>query len=172
MSGGIELGAEELRPHAPSGQRFSLGLPQDWQVLLDSHPGVPFVGVAPEPDAWGFRTNVVVTVERLDHGTTLEFWQAGADQALPTTPTDYLLLDLQPVPVGELAGLRRLAHHDAGGRAVTMEQWTVLDARCGFTITASASTLAYPVVADRFAQIAGTFQIEANLTDSQVDSSA
>lgn len=170
MSGGIDLEAEGLCRHAPPGQRFALALPRDWHVHLDSYTDVPLVGVTPEPDAWGFRTNVVVTVERLDQGTTVESWQASADQVLPTTLNDYLLLDLQPAPIGEHTGLRRLAHHDAGGRAVTMEQWTVLDAGCGFTLTASTSTLAYPAVADRFAQIAETFGVAADLTPSQAKS--
>lgn len=170
MVSGIEPDADGFRRQVCLEHGFAVGLPAGWEVYLDTYPGVALVGLAPQADEWGFRTNVVVTVERLEAGTTLETWQANADQLLPQTLAEYLLLDLEQVQVGEHRGIRRLAHHAADGRAVTMEQWTVLEAGGGFSLTASTSTLGCPALAGRLAEIAGTFGIDIDLMASQTDS--
>jgi hypothetical protein len=168
---GIEPDADApLIEHRHPGHGFAISLPAGWQVHLDEPEGVALLGVEPEPDPWGFRTNVVVTVEDLNDEVTLAGWQAGATALLPETLSDYLLLDLQAGHVGAHAGLRRLAHHDADGRAVTMEQWATIDGARGFTLTASVSTLAYPGVSVRLAAIAGTFQLRAHPTHRWIDS--
>jgi hypothetical protein len=167
---GIEPDANaSLVGHRHPGHGFAISLPDGWQVRLDEPAGVALLGVEPEADPWGFRTNVVVTVEDLNDEVTLAGWQAGATALLPETLTDYLLLDLQSGHVGERAGLRRLAHHDADGRAVTMEQWATIEGARGFTLTASVSTLDYPGVSVRLAAIARTFQIRTHPTRRQID---
>lgn len=143
--------------HADS-RGFSLELPTDWQVHVDPQPDLALVAIAPEPDPWGFRSNVVVTVERLDRGITLQSWQDGAEATLPEVLVDFLLIDRQDVYAGERAGICRLAHHDAGGRAITMQQWACLAERHGCTVTASVSTLAFPQLADELAAIGESFR--------------
>lgn len=136
---------------------FAVSLPPDWQMLVDPRADVALAGLHPEVDPWGFRTNVLVTLDDLDRGMTVQAWQAGADKLLPTVMVDYLLLDRQDVHVGPRAGVRRLAHHASDGHSLTMEQWAVIDGRRGFTLTATVSTLAYPRLADLLAQLAATF---------------
>lgn len=138
---------------------FALALPPDWELLVDPRVDVAFVALEPTVDPWGFRTNVLVTLDNLDRGMTLGAWQDGADKLLPAVLKDYLLLDREDVHVGPGAGVRRLAHHDADGRAITMEQWATVEARCGITVTASVSTLAYPTYADRLTAIGTSLHI-------------
>lgn len=155
----------DQRVEHPEG--FAVAVPAEWTVQVDPEPGLALVALEGAPDPWGFRTNVVVTVEPLDAGMTLRAWQDGADLQLPEALRDYLPLDAEPVRVGEQAGLRRLAHHDAQGRAVTMEQWTVAAGRRGYTLTATVSTLAYPTAADQLADIGATFRVGPDLTEGQ-----
>lgn len=163
MPTGIEPDADApLIRHRHPGHGFAISLPPEWQVRLDEPDGVALLGIEPEPDPWGFRTNVVVTVENLGAEVMLPDWQAAATELLPQTLTDYLLLDLQAGHVGEQPALRRLAHHDADGRAVTMEQWATIEGSRGFTLTASVSTLAYPGVSQRLAAMATTFRIQVD----------
>jgi hypothetical protein len=165
---GIEPDADRpLVEHRHPEHRTAISLPPTWTVRLDEPEGVALLGIETETDPWGFRTNLVITVENLDRGTNLHSWQAGATKLLPEALTDFLLLDLQPANVGECPGLRRLAHHDADGRAVTMEQWATIDGDRGLTLTASVSTLAYAGLAGQLAAIAGTFRVAAHLTQSQ-----
>lgn len=157
----------DRRVEHPDG--FAVSVPGGWTVQVDPRPGLALVAHEPEPDAWGFATNVVVTVEPLDAGMTLRAWQDGAEAQLPEALREYLPLDSEPVRIGELGGLRRLAHHDAHGRAVSMEQWTVAAGRRGYTLTASVSTLAYPTAADRLTGIAASFLVGPGLTDPQIE---
>lgn len=149
-----------LREHHHPGAGFKMGLPAGYDVELDPRPEIALAGIAADPDPWGFRTNVVVSTDALDRGMTLRAWQSGADALFERTLTDYLLLDIEHVHVGERAGVRRLAHHNAQGRAITMEQWSTVDGTRGYTLTASVSTLAYPALAYDLAAIAATFRVE------------
>lgn len=137
---------------------FAFEVPAAWKAVTDPQPEAAFVAVAPEPDPWGFRTNVVLTLETVDRGMTLAAWQNGADLLLPQVLKDYLPIDREDVHVGSRSGLRRLGHHDAGGRSITIEQWCCLAGREGCTLTASVSTLAYPAFADELAAIGQSFR--------------
>ncbi|MGQ0465028.1 MAG: hypothetical protein ACT4QG_06870 [Sporichthyaceae bacterium] len=141
---------------------FAFDVPGSWEVRVDPRADVAVVALDPVVDDWGFRTNVLVTLDQVDRGMTLAAWQEGAEKMLGGVLQEYLLLDLEDVHVGERAGIRRLAHHNAEGRAITMEQWTVLDGRRGFTLTASVSTLAYPRVAPTLARIGDTLRVGAH----------
>lgn len=138
---------------------FSVDLPEAWEVRVDPRADVAVVALDPVVDDWGFRTNVLVTLDQLDRGLTLAAWQEGAERMLGEVLEEYLLLDLEDVHIGQRAGIRRLAHHNAEGRAITMEQWTVLDGRRGFTLTASVSTLAYPRVTATLARIGDSLRV-------------
>src|SRR5206468_177335 len=64
-------------------------------------------------------------------------------------PTDYLLLDLERLPVAGLPGGRRLARHvSPEGVDLTMEQWFVLVDGAGITVTATVDSWRYDAVTD------------------------
>jgi hypothetical protein len=74
---------------------------------------------------------------------------------LPRALGDYLLVDLERVEIDGHPGGRRLAHHvDEAGRALTLEQWFVLDGDRGWTLTATVDTLRYDELADTCATAA------------------
>ena len=129
------------------------------EVHLDPNPHLALVGLCPEADPWGFRSNAVVVLDRLDRGMTLWAWQDGADQLMPGQLRDYLPIDRAPVQIGDRAGVQRLAHHNADGRSVTMAQWATVDGARGYTLTVSVSTLAYPHLVETVAHIGASFQI-------------
>lgn len=160
-------GVGDLSEHRHPRVPFAVALPTPWKITVDPRADVALLGIAPEADAWGFRTNVVVTVDELDRGMTLRSWQGGANNLLPNVLVDYLLLDLEHVHVGDRAGVRRLAHHNAGGRAVTMEQWATTATGRGYTLTVSVSTFAYPSLSDELNAIGLSFRV-SSMTDHQV----
>ncbi len=137
---------------------FSLPLPRTW--LRVERPEPPVALVALEPPHDGFRASLVVTVEALPEGGDLERWQAGSDELLARTLTDYLLIDREHVQRdGRTVVVRRLAqylHQDSV--AVTVEQWAQTAAGRGYTLTATVATMAYDSLADLFDQVAGRFE--------------
>lgn len=136
---------------------FSLPLPDGWERAEDT-PGVALVAVEPERDG-RFRSNVVVTIEQLPPGTTLQAWEEGGDALLPRMLDRYLRLDDDRVGLGEHQARRTLAHHTtAEGHAVTMQQWTLVAGACGYTLTASTRTLDFDQVADLFTALAEGFR--------------
>lgn len=157
---GDDLTVPQLATHGHLSARFVVTLPEDWIVHLDPNPQLALVALCPEADPWGFRSNAVVVVDELDPGMTLWAWQDGADQLMPGQLRDYLLIDRQPVRLGERAGVRRLAHHNADGRSVTMAQWATVVGLHEYTLTASVSTLAYPSLADTLARIGAGFRVD------------
>lgn len=137
----------------------TVDLPLDWTVRVDPAPGIAVLGVAPATTT-PFRGNAAVTIGAVPAEMTLREWQAGTDQILPGTMEQYQLLDLEHITVSGLAGVRRLAHHVAGGIPVTMQQWAVLapgtdagpgaapaDGR-GITLTVTVATADVAAVAD------------------------
>jgi hypothetical protein len=105
-------------------------------------------------DPGRFRANLVLTC---DDTTAMTFrdWQAATDEVLPHVLDDYLLVDLERIELDGHPGGRRLAHHaDAAGRALTMEQWFVLDGDRGWTLTATCETWSYDELAEAFAAVA------------------
>lgn len=115
----------------------------------------PVDRAAPE----AFRANVVLVREDLGD---LDFraWQTAADEVMPSTLTDYLLLDLEHVEVAGRPGGRRLAHHvEPGGRAVVMEQWFTCQARTGYTVTTTVDVHRFDPLADLLAGIGASLEI-------------
>jgi DcrB len=135
---------------------FSLPLPEAWE-RIDDTPGVPLVAVQPDRDGW-FRASVVVTIEKLTPGATLAESMTSGDELLERALQRYVRIDDEPVEMDGRPARRVLAHHTTEeGHAVTMEQWTLVENGCGYTLTASAGTLDYDQVADLFTTMAEGF---------------
>lgn len=116
--------------------------------------GAALVAAEPVDVEAAFRANLVVTVEELaaDVDGIDSYTDAGIALQRELL-LDYRLVDR--VLDGDRA--RTLAHHDVGGQAVTIEQWQLVSAGRGYTITASCWTLDYDALADAFATTAETF---------------
>lgn len=128
--------------------------------MREPPPTTLWAAVEPrEPDDSGrFRANAVLTC---DDATNMSFrdWQVATDEVLPRALDDYLVIDLEKVEVDGRPGGRRLAHHvDGDGRALTMEQWFVLEGDRGWTLTATCETWSYDDLAEAFAALAATWR--------------
>lgn len=145
----------DLLEHAGTGARLSV--PTGWEVFSGGPGEVAHaVGAALEPPREGaeaaapaaaFRANLVLAVVP----TRLDFrqWQVNTDLLLPQVLHDYLLLDLERLPVAGLPGGRRLARHvSPEGVDLTMEQWFVLVDGAGITVTATVDSWRYDAVTD------------------------
>jgi hypothetical protein len=136
---------------------FTIALPAGWE-LTDDVPGVALIAVEPARDGW-FRSNVVVTVEHLATGVALEQWASAADGLLERALNRLLWLDDELVEIDGRQARRTLSHHTLPeNHAVTMEQWALVEACSGYTLTASAGTVDYDLLADVFEEIAGRFR--------------
>ncbi len=117
-------------------------------------------------DSRRFRANAVLTC---DDTTQMSFrdWQVATDEVLPRALADYLVIDLEKVEIDARQGGRRLAHHvDADGRALTMEQWFVLEGDRGWTLTATCETWSYDDLAEAFAAIAANWRPVSGIATS------
>lgn len=124
-------------------------VPVGWERLDEPLPTTLWVAVEPADGEPGrFRGNLVLTCDDVT-GISFRDWQVATDDLLPRSLTDYLLIDLERIEIDGHPGGRRLAHHvDAGGRALTMEQWFVRDGDRGWTLTATIDTWRYDELAD------------------------
>jgi hypothetical protein len=92
----------------------------------------------------------VVTIEQLPVDMDLDGCvEAGLGQLEPALQR-WLLLDLEQTEIGGRPAHRTLGHHLTEMGAVTMEQWTLVEAALGYTLTASVGTLEYVELADLF----------------------
>lgn len=152
-----------MRMHLDPTTGVALPLPEEWETLDTPPEGTALVAVEPaEGDR--FRTNVVVTLD--DVGPmSLRDWQAGNDRLLPNALRDYVLIDLELLPVDGHDGVRRLAHHTVeavtgGPQAVTMEQWATVVDGTGYTVTVSAATLRHPELHDELRRVAAGVRLD------------
>ncbi|MGQ0465804.1 MAG: hypothetical protein ACT4QG_10850 [Sporichthyaceae bacterium] len=154
---GTAMIGSNTRYHDPWG-RFSLAVPEGWEVVGEPRVALPLVAVESQrPEA--FRANLVFTASSLPEEMTLRDWQMGTDALLPTTLSDYLLLDLEHVEIDGVAGIRRLYCHVASGFAVTGEQWAVVHAGRGLALTATVATVDWDDVADAMAECASRLRL-------------
>jgi hypothetical protein len=136
---------------------FTIPVPAAWE-LVDDAPGVALIAVEPERDGW-FRSNVVVTLEHLAPGSTLDAWTASGEGLLEQALHRYLRLDDELMVIDGRQARRTLSHHTTpDNHAVTMEQWSMVEGCSAYTVTASAATLAYDGLADAFEEIACRFR--------------
>ena len=121
-----------------AGGFVSVEVPDGWEQAPDPYPGIELVVVEPEQEGL-FRANLVVTVT--DVAMSFGDWQKGTDVFLAGELHDYLLLDLERMPVGGHPGARRLATHaTAENQSVTVQQWMTLVGGRGVTLSASCGT--------------------------------
>lgn len=148
----------DLLAYRHSRARFSMSLPPTWERIEDPRETLALVALEPDRQA-GFRANLVVTLDRLPPGLDLDGWQSRAEDLLPRTLNDFLLLDRERLERDDRVTMRRLFHHAAPDHgAVTVEQWATLDDGVGYTLSASIGTLAYDSLADLFAEVGRTFR--------------
>jgi hypothetical protein len=141
---------------------FSLPLPQSWERVEDTE-GVALIAVEPERPPW-FRVNLVVTIEQLGASMDLSSWTAAGHDLLQQVLQRPLLLDLEHTEIGGRPARRALVHHTTEAGAVTVEQWTLIEATLGYTVTASVGTLEYDDLADLFATVAAGFRPDPAFT--------
>jgi hypothetical protein len=142
--------------------RFALALPDGWD-LIEEMEGIALVALEPRSAA-GFQANLVVTIERLAPGMTLDNWAAAAIDQLPDHLAYWQMIDQEPATGNGPPGHRILAHHVVDGRiAVTMEQWLRVESQLGYTITASVGTADYGRLARLFATVAAGFRPDPEL---------
>ncbi|MGQ0630723.1 MAG: hypothetical protein ACT4P1_06740 [Sporichthyaceae bacterium] len=140
--------------------RFSLPIPPGWEIHGEPRVTLPVLMTAPDDGGGeGPQANILVTVSELPAAMTFRDWQLGTDQLLGQTLDEYLLLDLEHVSLGGHPGVRRLGCHNAGGRAVTMEQWAAAVGTRGLAVTATVSTGVYDAFADDLSAIAAGLHI-------------
>jgi len=136
---------------------FSLQVPRSWELVEDA-PGVALIVVEPARPGL-FRPNVVVTVEPVEPGTGLAEWATAGDEALGQVLHRHILLDDEEVDLHGVPARRTLSSYTSpDDHPVTMEQWALVSGACGYTLTASAWTLEYDVLAEVFEEIVSHFQ--------------
>lgn len=124
-----------------AGGFVTVDVPGGWEQVRDAYPGVELAVVEPEQQGL-FRANLVVTVADVE--MSFGDWQKGTDVFLASQLHDYLLLDLERMPVGGHPGARRLATHASDdNQSVTVQQWMTLVGGRAVTLSASCATLAF-----------------------------
>lgn len=145
----------------PGVPRFAVPrVPDGWDKLAQAPTGTLWAAAEQVDldDAGRFRANLVLTCDDVG-GLGLREWQVGTDATLPRVLTDFLLVDLERLEIDGRPGGRRLAHHvDGTGRALTMEQWFVLEEDRGWSLTATVETWSYDAVADDCAAVAAAWR--------------
>jgi hypothetical protein len=146
----------QLAPYRHPSAGFTIPLPTAWERVEDSED-VTLITRELERYPW-FRANLVVTIEQLAADMDLAGWVEAGLGLLERTLERWLLLDLEQTDIGGRPAHRTLAHHLSDAGAVTMEQWTLVEATLGYTVTASVGTLEYDDLADQFATMAAGFR--------------
>ena len=104
---------------------FELTLP-DGSELHDDMDGMAIVAVEPNEPSSGFRANLVVTVEEVAPGHP-----SRATRRCPCAPgraaVGHRLIDLEKLDARRPAGHADAGHHAQEHRAITIEQWRVVE---------------------------------------------
>ena len=146
----------------------TVSVPSAWETVRGAYPGVELVVVEPEQRGL-FRANLVLAVADVAMG--FADWQKGTDMYLAKELRDYVLLDLEKLPVGGHPGGRRLATYATSeNQSVTMEQWTTLVDGRGVTLTASTGTLTYAHHSFLIADVVASLHVGARRGDRSTSS--
>lgn len=141
---------------------FAIPAPRTWLMRKNPQESIAVIFVAP-PEHDDFRPNVVVTVDDLESGQTLESWQDFVDSVSPRMLDQYVVLDNENIERNGRRVHRRLAHHmNAEGTALTMEQWATVRGNVGYTVTTTAETMELHDSAALFAAIARGFHLDGD----------
>jgi hypothetical protein len=134
--------------------RFELEL-TDGALVRDDIPGMALVAIERETDpSSGFRANLVVTVEEVAAGTTVEAYTSSSLRVQDDLLSGHRLIDVEATAVSGAPATRTLGHHAQDRLAVTIEQWRLVAGVRAYTVTASCATLDYAAVADGFREAA------------------
>lgn len=136
---------------------FSVGLPAGADVV-EGYQGAAVVAVEPAPPG-AFRASVNVVVEELASGVGFDAYVEESFAAQRETLAAFHLIDRLPERLGGAPALRTLAHHDASGVPVVLEQWRAPAAPRGYVLSATCSPLEYDELADAFAAVAESFEL-------------
>jgi hypothetical protein len=135
--------SDVLEVHRHGGDGFDLPLPVGWE-WRENVKGCALVAIEPERDDGHLRANVVVTVERLPDGESLEAWSGRSLAALAETVNRHRLLDLADVEVGGRSARRALSHYvDRAHGGVCLEQWLVPAGELGIVVSCTTAALEY-----------------------------
>jgi hypothetical protein len=138
------------------GLGFALDLPAGLEAEQDVG-NIALIARAEEPDVPdGFHANLVVAAQRIGAGDASDPQQR-TDSALEAHERelrDMHLLDRAKAWVADVPAVRTLAHHNFGGRAITLEQWRFVRDGLGWELSASCPTLDYPTNGARLAMAA------------------
>jgi hypothetical protein len=142
---------EALRRHRHADPPFAIDLPADAEV--GAAPGVLLAARDPA-DAAGspFRPTLTVAVEAVPPGLDTDAYVSGGLEQLAATLPDWRLVDLAEARLGDLPARRVLGLYivDPGSGiglarsvSVTLEQWRLVHAGLGWTVSCSCDTFDY-----------------------------
>jgi hypothetical protein len=129
--------------HRHGGGAFALPLPIGWDCR-ENVEGCALIAVEPAREDEHLRPSVVVTVEPLVAGETLDAWTARSLAALGESLHHHRLLDVQAVDVEGRDARRALSHYVNrvfGG--VCVEQWLVPVGEVGYVVSCTTPALEY-----------------------------
>jgi hypothetical protein len=136
---------------------FTIPLPKAWERSDDTR-GIALIAAAPESRG-RFRSNIIVTIERLGEGVPARSWAAASIESLPLHLAAHQVVDLQETDIGGWPALRILSHYAMGVRcAVTLEQWLLVRGSLGYTLSMSVGTLDYARLSPTFDAVANGFR--------------
>lgn len=136
--------------HAQTG--LSLGVHVPFAVLEEEADRAVLALDAPG------RPTLILTVEPVPPDASADELAAAGIEALSAELAAFRLLDRTPATLDGRVGVRTLSNHVADGRGMTLEQWRVVAAGPGVTLTASCPTLDYPSAADALYAAAETLR--------------
>lgn len=150
----------QLTTYRHRGYGFTLPIPDAWWWRADIDESTALIVLEPDVGQT-FRANIVVTVVDVPDGLTFDDWRELNDQTNERELDDYLLLDADQYDHHGRQQFYRLAHHSGPeGEAITIQQWSIMRYRQGFTLTASTDTLAFQQTIALFTHIADAFGVD------------
>jgi hypothetical protein len=145
--------------HRHGGDGFELPLPVGWE-FYENVEGCALVAREPPRDDAHLRANVVVTVERLVEGESLDAWAERSLGALAESLHRHRLLDLEAVEVGGRPARRALGHYvNRAYGGVCVEQWLVGAGELGYVVSCTTAALEYDDVFELMHAIADGLRV-------------
>jgi hypothetical protein len=135
--------SDVLEVHRHGGGGFELPLPTGWE-WFENVEGCALVSREPLRDDEHLRATVVVTVERISEGESLDAWAERSVGALADTLHRHRLIDVDEVEVAGRPARRALSHYVNrvyGG--VCVEQWLVPAGGFGYVVSCTTAALEY-----------------------------
>lgn len=150
---------EEFHTYRHGEAGFMLPVPASWEVT-ENVQGCAFVAVEPVSEHRYFAANIVVTVERLQAGESMDAWMQRARSDLAQSLNRLWTIDTEDTEIDGLPAWRVLTHYLHSGGGVNLEQWSVARGEWGYVVSCSMSALDYDRLADVMAHTAEGLRIE------------